>query len=96
MVGCARWKAEARCRKTIKTRGLNTGVSDCKLENEQRFLIKIFSGSDIGIYRLINVMIWAKVYTRIDLGVSGVSRTRRIVNQIADKLSHEAQQEWRI
>lgn len=38
-------------------------------------------------------MIWAKVYTRIDLGVSEVSRTRRIVNQIADKLSHEAQQE---
>lgn len=34
-------------------------------------------------------MIWANLYTRIRSWRFGVSRTRRIVDQIADKLSHE-------
>lgn len=71
MAECSRRKAEARCRKKIRMRQSNAGASEFKLEIEQRYLIKIFSGSDVDIYRFINVMIWAKVYTRIDLGVSG-------------------------
>jgi len=71
MAECSRRKAEARCRKKIGMRQSNAGASEFKPEIEQRYLIKIFSGSDVDIYRLINVMIWAKIYTRIDLGVSG-------------------------